>query len=837
MLCTVLCLSILFTALSVTAASEEALSADQLDQSALSAMLTLSDLPEALLSPIQEQLEAQADTQAVALDSADAESLTSLTTINADGSYTLFDYGYPVKFRENGQVKFIDHSLQKASFWKTLTNGVAYENTENSIKTYFPKKIADGVRLEMETDTLRILPVVKQNAAAALPESVSEDADILIEYPDAFGEGAHLQYAPIPTGLKENILLEAYTGQNVFAFRLYTGDLVPERTEGRWIRFVDPDDSHASFLIGESFAQDSYTGAYDDTTRHVTYDNFYTITREAEGVYLLEMEIDRDFLESAETVYPVTIDPTYSDLSTMINGTYDANITKPQSYDNDFSGQYYVVRAGDQMAYIKNYGIENYKHIDPNMIIQAFYQVYQPTQDAPSCTISLDIPWNVHNIHTVTYDTLYNDIHNFGYDTKTLPALSSQWSNTSFNITDALRSWLQYSLGEGGYTYDVGFILRATSGARIFGAAENAGVSKQPVVMVSYRQGGTVEEGIYRIRSRRTSNMVSVAGTPGNGANVLTEESNHGASQRWKITPVNNGLYTIRNMAGTNYYYLGLSSSTDSNGVNICLSTTAYKWRIIKNGNGSYRIMPDLSFTRGVNIDYSGGVDQKNLLLWSYAGGSNEQWYFDTQQLSYVNPNGTQETAKYNRDAAVNYAKQYAAWIDPNGKWDTPGYLKLEANCTNFVSQCLGKGGLSAKLGDRASDSSWFYAQVMVNYAASYTWGAADHFVLHWGHDPSGNGQQRAYKTTFYYTLQEAYQNWTHILEIVQPGDVLQTYNAEQGVHHSMIITGVRVSTDHRAVDIEFAQHTGSAPIKSLHEYLSDGRDNLTEGLIIHEIN
>lgn len=141
MLCTVLCLSILFTALSVTAASEEALSADQLDQSALSAMLTLSDLPEALLSPIQEQLEAQADTQAVALDSADAESLTSLTTINADGSYTLFDYGYPVKFRENGQVKFIDHSLQKASFWKTLTNGVAYENTENSIKTYFPKKL------------------------------------------------------------------------------------------------------------------------------------------------------------------------------------------------------------------------------------------------------------------------------------------------------------------------------------------------------------------------------------------------------------------------------------------------------------------------------------------------------------------------------------------------------------------------------------------------------------------------------------------------------------------------------------------------------------------------
>ena len=142
MLCTVLCLSILFTALSVTAASEEAaLSADQLDQSASSAMLTLSDLPEALLSPIQEQLEAQADTQAVALDSADAESLTSLTTINADGSYTLFDYGYPVKFRENGQVKFIDHSLQKASFWKTLTNGVAYENTENSIKTYFPKKL------------------------------------------------------------------------------------------------------------------------------------------------------------------------------------------------------------------------------------------------------------------------------------------------------------------------------------------------------------------------------------------------------------------------------------------------------------------------------------------------------------------------------------------------------------------------------------------------------------------------------------------------------------------------------------------------------------------------
>ena len=684
----------------------------------------------------------------------------------------------------------------------------------------------------METDTLRILPVVQQNAAAALPESASEDADILIEYPDAFGEGAHLQYAPISTGLKENILLEAYTGQNVFAFRLYTGDLVPERTEGRWIRFVDPDDSHASFLIGESFAQDSYTGAYDDTARHVTYDNFYTITREAEGVYLLEMEIDRYFLESAETVYPVTIDPTYSDLSTMINGTYDANITKPQSYDNDFSGQYYVVRAGDQMAYIKNYGIENYKHIDPNMIIQAFYQVYQPTQDAPSCTISLDIPWNVHNIHTVTYDTLYNDIHNFGYDTKTLPALSSQWSNTSFNITDALRSWLQYSLGEGGYTYDVGFILRATSGARIFGAAENAGVSKQPVVMVSYRQGGTVEEGIYRIRSKRTSNMVSVAGTPGNGANVLTEESNHGASQRWKITQVNNGLYTIQSMANTNCY-LGLSSTNDSNGVNICLSTTAYKWRIIKNGNGSYRIMPDLSFTRGVNIDYSGGVDQKNLLLWSYAGGSNEQWYFELAKTIYERDGGNAGIS-YSRSLASNYAIQYATWTDPEGKLDTPGYLKLGANCTNFVSQCLVNGGMeTVNIGGRESNRSWYYDTLVGRYYSSYTWGAADHFVLHWGHDPSGNGQQRAYKTIIYPTIQMAFEDWDYIYQTLYLGDVLQTFNATQGVHHSMIVS--KKTSSQVGTDIQYAQHTENKT-DSLHDYLTSNRYNTTEGLILHII-
>ena len=681
----------------------------------------------------------------------------------------------------------------------------------------------------MESGEIQIYPQVQKNAHAIQPEASSGDVDIAVEYPDAFGNGTHLQYAVISTGLKENIVLESYDGTHVFSFRLETGKLVPERTEGKWIRFVDPTTGAAVFTISESFAQDSYTGEYDDTARHITYDNYYTIEQEAEGVYLLQMVIDRAFLEDPKTVYPVTVDPTYTNASTAISGLYDANITDPQSYDNDFSGLYFTVRAGDQLAYIKNYGVQNYRHINPATIYDVRYQLCQVPQTAPACTISLDIPWNVHNIHTVTYDTLYNDIHNYSYDTKSLAAVETQdYTIYSFNITDAFRNWMQYVLGEGGYTYDVGFILRATSGARIFASTDHSAASNRPQVTVYYREGGTVEDGIYRIRSRRTSNVVSVFGSPASGTNVTTAANNHNAAQRWKIEQQSNGLYRIRSMANINCY-LGLSSASDNNGINICLTTTPYSWRIIQNSNASYRIMPNVSYVRGMNIDFSEGIDHKNVILWKYEGGSNEQWYFDLNKDIFENPNS--QGISYNGTLAANYANLYADWTDPSGELDTPGYLNIEANCTNFVSQCLVNGGMQQiNNGGRESNSSWYYDTLLGQYAGSYTWGAADHFVLHWGHNPEGNGQQRAYKTIIYPTLQAAYEDWEYIFQELYLGDVLQTFTATQGVHHSMIVCYKTQTV------IKFAQHTGSAPTRSLFIYLLEHSNDTYEGLILHNM-
>lgn len=94
-ICIVLCLTILCTVFSAGAVDQSA----QPNESppAVEAFLPLDTLPDELLSSVQAHLQQESRLSATALDASSAESLTSFTTVNTDGSRTLFEYGRPVK--------------------------------------------------------------------------------------------------------------------------------------------------------------------------------------------------------------------------------------------------------------------------------------------------------------------------------------------------------------------------------------------------------------------------------------------------------------------------------------------------------------------------------------------------------------------------------------------------------------------------------------------------------------------------------------------------------------------------------------------------------------------
>lgn len=64
----------------------------------------------------------------------------------------------------------------------------------------------------------------------------------------------------------------------------------------------------------------------------------------------------------------------------------------------------------------------------------------------------------------------------------------------------------------------------------------------------------------------------------------------------------------------------------------------------------------------------------------------------------------------------------------------------------------------------RTENGTWRYDTLLNKYYASYTWGGADNFAWHWGHDPNGVGQQRAYMTVIYPNAQAALDDYDNFV-------------------------------------------------------------------------
>ena len=89
-----------------------------------------------------------------------------------------------------------------------------------------------------------------------------------------------------------------------FAFVLNTGMLIPQITESGGISLSDPD-------TGETVASIAPILVYDSNLRQ-TISNYYELTPLENGTYYLTVNVDKDFLASPLTSYPVTIDPTFT---------------------------------------------------------------------------------------------------------------------------------------------------------------------------------------------------------------------------------------------------------------------------------------------------------------------------------------------------------------------------------------------------------------------------------------------------------------------------------------------------------------------------------------------
>ncbi len=260
-----------------------------------------------------------------------------------DGEKMTVFHGGQVRYEDkNGDLKDYDRRLvgiKDAS--KTENNnsleGYKYENNKGDKKHYIPEKFSEETPIIMENGeySITIAPsdeTLEANGAENINVSVKkeetptiyEDEDVLpvrAEYRSQSSR-ACFSYESGEEGIKETLTIKEKPDSNVFTYVLDLNGLEPEKnpTDGG-ITFFDSEKDEIIADIEPAWMNDATSNAYSE-------DISYDIEEDSEntGKHILTMTIDRDYLDSDERQYPVTVDPTTTWRgSTQIKDAYVIN--------------------------------------------------------------------------------------------------------------------------------------------------------------------------------------------------------------------------------------------------------------------------------------------------------------------------------------------------------------------------------------------------------------------------------------------------------------------------------------------------------------------------------
>ncbi|HHW94755.1 MAG TPA: hypothetical protein GX736_02355 [Mogibacterium sp.] len=155
----------------------------------------------------------------------------------------------------------------------------------------------EGVE-ELLTDT-----ILKDEVTDLYNQTEEKQTGIRYETPDS---NVFIEYIPIDSGVKENIILEANPDSNVFSFVIKAKGQYLEKQQ-RGIVFKDINTGKVKGTIQEPFMTDSSNTENQGYSEELEY-SINTLD-EDKGIYRVDLTVSKDYLTDKDRVYPVIIDP------------------------------------------------------------------------------------------------------------------------------------------------------------------------------------------------------------------------------------------------------------------------------------------------------------------------------------------------------------------------------------------------------------------------------------------------------------------------------------------------------------------------------------------------
>ncbi len=487
----------------------------------------------------------------------------------------------------NEAVKYVDddgqvHTKSMKLFENLEPGKFKYSNKFNDISMRFGKSLSDGIALSYKAFEIEIYPAEVAETIA----QISYDGRS-VYYDAAFSEQSRVEYVAEYSGLKEKIILNEYEGINSFSFVIST-KLSLKLVDGI-VRAYDENDK----CIG-SFGSVFVT----DTNQSET--NGFIDLEEIKGEgYLFRLTVPAEYLESAETVYPVTIDPSFYFNQYVYNFAgykqiYDVTLyasTNAYYPDDEILTVNGMPYAGYSKVLIKFPYIGSIlKKIDSDDLIGVYYAYNGLTNSSSSVVIRpMEVNWNTgaSSLTSSEYYALYNGSMSSVnvYDT-------IHYGPGVLNITSIAKDWVDSVYPNRGIMIE----SLNTSGYNSIPSAEySINTFSRPYIQVKYHHHEDVTDsslfkGLFKLRPIDSSDLMSSYAMKNYNSVVTTSITSnvYNNDQLLYISWTFQG-YTIQNPY--NNYYLSSIVASDPEDCLLYYSPTCTSgsyWSFVEDSSGLY---------------------------------------------------------------------------------------------------------------------------------------------------------------------------------------------------------------------------------------------------------
>lgn len=257
----------------------------------------------------------------------DKRTATSKTYLKSDGKKEMVVYQSPVNYQDSkNQWQEIDVNLQSSRLQIVPTAPKEYENTANDFRVSLSENLSkkafslqkNGAEVDLKLSDIRSangtsLGFTKEGLNNIKPERYQNRLTYKNVYKDT-----DIIYYSMTSGIKEDIVLNSYSGQNQFVFDLNISNASYEKQKDGSYIFYKPGTKEIQFRMPKFYMWDN-KGGKDSESNQYSYDVGTEIV-DKNGSLSVVLTANNNWLSSKDRVFPITIDPSF--VTNDIEDTY-----------------------------------------------------------------------------------------------------------------------------------------------------------------------------------------------------------------------------------------------------------------------------------------------------------------------------------------------------------------------------------------------------------------------------------------------------------------------------------------------------------------------------------